>query len=98
MDIGQAIQGLIRQAHEQGGRPVGSPRVPDDKVEIAVIESIVYASDAVRCRLLRQGQQAPNTTHPIPFRGSVKPVVGDRVILTKPGGSAMLGWCELQKL
>jgi hypothetical protein len=99
MDIGQAIQGLIRQSHEQGGRPVGRPRTPADSEEVVIVSAVVYDRDCVRVRVRRQGQSV--STGAIHWRGKTAPTVAGaypdapaaaRAILHKPGGSLMVGW------
>lgn len=95
MDLSQAVSGFIKQAHEQGGRPVGSPRVPSDVTEFATVHSIWYGPDACYCRLLRQGQTTPTVL--VPWRGKTAPTTvapGNRVLLTKPLGSINLAWCS----
>ena len=90
MDIGQALKGLIRQAHEQGGRPVGSPNVPNDAQERVTIAAVWYGHDGVYVRVYRQGQTV--ATRPIPWRGSVAPVVNAKATLVKPMGNLNIGW------
>ena len=89
MDIAQALAILVRQSHDQGGRAVGSPRVPDDKQEPVTISAVVYGSDAVYVRVYRQGQTT--ATRPIPWVGSIAPVVAARAVLVKPMGNLNIG-------
>ena len=99
MSIGQALKGLIRQAHEQGERLVGSPNVPNDKQESVIIAAVVPDSDGMYVRVYRQGQVV--ATRPIPWRGSIAPVTtppGNRATLIKPMGNLNLGWVQPRTL
>jgi hypothetical protein len=92
VDLGQALSEAINRAHDQGGRPVGSPRVPSDSQEPVSIASVWYGPDACYVKVKRQGQTA--TTTYIPWVGSIAPVALAKATLVKPMGNANIGWVQ----